>query len=303
MAPTPLPTSSVFPPKIALVVGSDPELAATVTTVLPDWTIERAPDNVAALALVERMPIQLVLTGSETSGNDDVELLRKIRRVRSHTRLIILTNESTPASVISAMRDRAFSYFSKPISQTSLSLMVQLAAEGPCWDDGIEVISATPAWIRLAVRCDKETAERLLQFFSEIADLPEPEKHDIGLAFREILLNAMEHGGQFDPNQYVEISYLRARHMVLCRVKDPGQGFSLDEILHAACANPPDDPLRHQTYRDAQGLRPGGFGVLVAKSLVDELIYSEKGNEVLLVKYFGFSQEPARGLQVPRSRP
>ena len=64
-----------------------------------------------------------------------------------------------------------------------------------------------------------------------------------------------------------------------------GETFSLDEIRHAAIANPPDDPIRHQSYRDAKGLRPGGFGVLLTKSLVDEVIYSEKGNEVLLVKY------------------
>lgn len=29
----------------------------------------------------------------------------------------------------------------------------------------------------------------------------------------------------------------------------------------------------------------GGFGVMLAKHLVDELIYAEKGNEVILVKY------------------
>jgi anti-sigma regulatory factor (Ser/Thr protein kinase) len=32
-------------------------------------------------------------------------------------------------------------------------------------------------------------------------------------------------------------------------------------------------------------MRPGGFGILLAKKLVDELIYNEKGNEVVLVKY------------------
>src|SRR5258707_8882577 len=103
--------------------------------------------------------------------------------------------------------------------------------------------------------------------------------------FVRCCLNAIEHGGRFDPNQYVEVSYLRARHMILCRVKDPGDGFSLDEVRHAAIANPPDDPIRHQSYRDELGLRPGGFGVLLTQKLVDELIYGEKGNEVLLVKY------------------
>src|SRR4030081_1755244 len=148
-----------------------------------------------------------------------------------------------------------------------------------CWDDGIEVVSATPDWIRLAARCDRKTADRLVQFFREIADLPDAEKYDVAIALREMLLNAIEHGGRLDPNQYVEVSYLRARHMVLCRVKDPGDGFSLDEIRHAAIANPPDDPIRHQSYRDELGLRPGGFGVLLTQKLVDELIYGEKGNE------------------------
>jgi len=32
-------------------------------------------------------------------------------------------------------------------------------------------------------------------------------------------------------------------------------------------------------------MRAGGYGVLMAKELVDELIYNEKGNDVLLIKY------------------
>jgi anti-sigma regulatory factor (Ser/Thr protein kinase) len=50
-------------------------------------------------------------------------------------------------------------------------------------------------------------------------------------------------------------------------------------------ANPPDDPIRHAAYREEHGMRAGGYGVLVARELVDELIYDEKGNDVLLIKY------------------
>ena len=105
------------------------------------------------------------------------------------------------------------------------------------------------------------------------------------MAFREMLINAIEHGGGLDPNQQVEISYLRARHMVTCRISDPGEGFTLDEIPHAAIANPDDDKLRHVEYREARGMRPGGFGVLLAQKLVDQLVYNEQGNEVMLIKY------------------
>ena len=33
------------------------------------------------------------------------------------------------------------------------------------------------------------------------------------------------------------------------------------------------------------GLRPGGFGLLLARKIVDEMMYSERGNEVLLIKH------------------
>ena len=249
------------------------------------WSVQHAPDNKTALALATATHFDLILTSETTSGKEDLELLRRIRSVRPHTRLIILTEESTPADVIASMRERAFSYFSRPFSLPSLADMVLTAAQEPCWDDGIEILSARPDWIRLLARCDLNTADRLIQFMHEIADLPEPEGDAVAMAFREILMNAIEHGGHFRPDQYVEISYVRAKHMVMCRVKDPGEGFTLDEIKHAAVANPDDDPAGHVAYREAKGMRPGGYGVLLAQKLVDELIYGEKGNEVLLIKY------------------
>jgi anti-sigma regulatory factor (Ser/Thr protein kinase) len=281
------------PPRTALVVDADTRVEAVLKGALDPrhWSIQHASDNVAALAVAETSPCELVITSEKTSGKEDVQLLRKLRRVRPHTRLIILTDESTPADVLASMRAHAFSYFSKPLSYELLGYMIQLAAEGPCWDDGIEILSATPAWIRLAARCDLSTAERLVQFINEVAELPDNEKEDVATAFREILLNAIEHGGHFDPSLNVEIAYLRARHMVICRVKDPGQGFSLEEIRHTAMANPPDDPTRHDSYRQARGLRPGGYGVLIARHFVDDLIYDEKGNDVLLIKYLDVRSE------------
>jgi DNA-binding NarL/FixJ family response regulator/anti-sigma regulatory factor (Ser/Thr protein kinase) len=276
-----------FAVKNVLLVDADEEIRGLLSGVFKpgEWAIHHAPNNATALAMARVRAFDLILTSEKTSGRTDVELLRKIRVVRPHTRLIILTNESTPEDAIDAMRARAFSYFSRPYQLDVLADMVQKAVEGPCWDDGIEVLSATPEWIRVLVRCDRKTAERVLQFFNEIADLPEPESSAVGMAFREMLLNAIEHGGGLDPTKSVEIAYVRARHMVTCQINDPGPGFTLDEIPHAAIANPTDDPVRHEEYREAQGMRPGGFGVMLAQKMVDQLIYGQDGNEVLLVKY------------------
>lgn len=281
------PVGGPSPLKKILLIDADPEVRALIHELLDPaiWSVRHAADNKVALSMVDNAPFDLILTSAKTSGREDIELLRKIRLVRPHTRLIILTDESAPSSVIDSMREHAFSYFSRPFSLTALADMVHDAVEGPPWDDGIEVLSATPEWIRVLARCSIKTADRLIQFLHEVAELPEDEGNAVATAFREILLNAMEYGGGFQPEQWVEISYVRARHMVMCRVKDPGEGFSLDEIEHAAIADPDDDPLRHAAVREAKGLRPGGYGVLLAQKMVDELIYSEKGNEVLLVKY------------------
>ena len=279
--------TQLIPLRSALIVDAVSQVSAALCGVLSreEWNIVHASDNRSALRLVEARPFDLIITGTESTGKEDIDLLRKIRRVRPHVRLIILTDESTPADVVAAIRERAFSYFSTPFSTASFAEMVRSASTAPLWDDGIELVSATPEWISIIARCDMKTADRLVQFFQEISDLPFSEKEDVATAFREMLLNAIEHGGNFDPNQYVEVAYVRTSKLVMCRIKDPGQGFSLDEIHHAAVNNPSYDPIRHILFREARGLRPGGYGVLLTKHLVDELLYSEKGNEVLLIKY------------------
>ena len=276
-----------LPVRTALLVGEDSYIEEQLRGTLEPglWALQHATDNAAALAMAIRKNFDLILTSEKTSGREDVELLRKLRCTRPHTRLIILAEEGTPADVITSMREHAFSYFSKPFSPGALAAMIRRAIEEPCWDDGIDVVSATVEWIRISARCDLKTADRVLQFFDEIAELPNPERSAVGMAFREMLINAIEHGARMDPNKRVEISYLRARHMVTCQISDPGEGFTLDEIPHAAIANPANNPLHHLEYRDALGMRPGGFGVLLTQRLVDELVYNEQGNQVVLIKY------------------
>ena len=297
------PCSSALVTKTALLVPSGGETDELLTTVLASegWSIQRVTDNHQALARAKAEPFELIITGRKTLGIEDIEVLRKIRSARPHVRLIILTDEWTRGDVISAMREGAFSYFSAPFEVSEIAEMVRAAMAEPCWDDGIEVLSATPEWVTLTARCDVDTANRLVQFLHGVKDpsIPEADRDSVITAFREILINAMEHGAQFDPSQHVEISFIRARRAIACRVKDPGQGFSLEELRQAAADRSPEDLFNRTRVRFDQGLRPGGFGILLAKKLVDELIYSEKGNEVVLVKYL----DPAKQINELSSVP
>jgi len=275
------------PRRVALLVNSSPQINQLLRNLFTDygWDVEYVKDNRAALEAATRQAFDLIVTGERTSGKEDIELLRRLRMCRPHTRLIILADEYVPGDVLASIKERAFSYFSQPFSTERLAEIIRMATDEPYWDDGIEILSGTPEWIRLAVRCDLATANRLIQFYREASGLPEAETEEVSTAFREILLNAMEHGGKFDPSQHVEVAYVRTKRMILCKVKDPGEGFSLEELKHTAMGNPPDDPFRHMEEREARGLRPGGFGILMSRKLVDDLIYNEKGNEVLLIKH------------------
>jgi anti-sigma regulatory factor (Ser/Thr protein kinase) len=149
----------------------------------------------------------------------------------------------------------------------------------------IDVLSARANWVELAVPCTRDAADRLRSVMGHLdANLPEDVRESIGYAFRELVLNAVEWGGKLDPKRKVRISYLRAKRMLLYRIADPGPGFKMEGLDHAAISHP-DDPIEHMNVREQKGLRPGGFGILTVRANVDELIYNEKQNEVVFVKY------------------
>jgi anti-sigma regulatory factor (Ser/Thr protein kinase) len=133
------------------------------------------------------------------------------------------------------------------------------------------------------------TAERLLSFAKELSSkLPEDTRQEMMYALREILMNAMEHGAAFNPEQVVEVTAVRTARAMVFYVRDPGAGFRRDLVSHAATG---DDPTAHIEKREEEGIRAGGYGLLLAAGTVDELIYSEIGNEVLLIKYVKSADE------------
>ena len=275
-------------PKRILIVDDDPDVHQLLVAALQveGRQIDSAYNGLEGLERIRAAHYDLVMTDVNMPGLDGLELLERVHQVRPETKVVVMTVASTPENIIRAIRDRAFSYFSKPFTINAVSEMAARALAATTSDDEIEVISARPNWLGLRLRCKMETADRILQFLRELGmDLPRAEQENIATAFREILLNAIEHGGHSDPNKKVNIAYVRTARAVLYYVRDPGKGFSFDTLAHAAVSNPLDAPFEHTEVRERLGMRPGGFGILMTRELVDELIYSEAGNEVLLIKY------------------
>jgi CheY-like chemotaxis protein len=242
-------------------------------------------DGKSALDLIKSRNVDVLITDHILPGLDGIELLERARELRPELRAIVVTSHGSPDAVIGALDNQACDFLSKPVEVEDLRGAVRSAFErrGTC---KIEVISAKPDWIELRLPCDLKVVEPIQNFLTELeGDLPKETRDEIGSAFREMLNNAIEHGGGCDLSRQVRVKYIRFRSAILYSIEDPGQGFDIDEIQHAAFANPSDEPLRHMDIREEKGIRPGGFGIMLASQAIDELIFNEKHNELIFVKH------------------
>jgi DNA-binding response OmpR family regulator len=271
-----------------LMVDDDEDVHQFLTIALKDrgYYLESAYDGIEAFRKIESAHWDLVITDVIMPQMDGMELLGRVRRIRAEMPVVVITVDSTAEKIVSAIREHAFSWLQKPFTKFAVQAVVETALAAPRLANDIQVISASPRWLELRLRCDMKTAGRALHFLREMEHgLPEAERENVALAFRELLFNAVEHGGGNDPNVHITVTYTRAEGALLFRVRDPGPGFSFERLRHAAISNPAGSPAEHVLERASRGMRPGGFGIMLTRTLVDELLYNEAGNEALLIRY------------------
>src|ERR1035441_2118952 len=266
-----------------------------------DRTIRNAYGRSESLECLHSGLYDLVLAGQGPNGFDGLKLARQIHALQPDEKTIF-TGDSDPARVIRAIRARAYSYFHSPLPTVALADMVQQALDSAPAPDDILVVSARPEWITLAIRCQMDAADPATPLFRQLQRPrpplrlprrnpapPRQSREDGVAASRELLLTAIEHGGQYNPHKRVRASLLRTPKYIIVHIADPGKGFSLNALPHAAISNPADSPIHHVEVRAEAGKRPGGFGILMTRNMIDELVYNERGNTVLFVKYLDAS--------------
>ena len=247
---------------------------------------EYSAGNADALKRLRIRAFGVVITSADSAIDENLVLIEEMRSIRPALKCIVLAEHSTPDKVIAALRAHVFACFSPPFDSYEIANLARQAASDSKIGEDIEILSARPGWVSVRANSRLITADRLLTFAKELsAQLPEDAKQDVLQALREILLNAMEHGTAFNPDQSIEVTAIRTARAMVFRVRDPGAGFRQESLSHAASANASDDPTAHIKQRQEEGMRPGGYGLLLASGTVDELIYNEIGNEAVLIKY------------------
>jgi anti-sigma regulatory factor (Ser/Thr protein kinase) len=271
-----------------LVIGSDNPSAHAIgdSLSLAGIPLEYVAGPVGALQCIRTHSIGIVITSPTSSIEEDLALLNEMRLIRPAVKFIILAATSTPEGVIAALRAHVFACFTPPFDIQEIASIAREAASSDLRDDEISVLSARPGWVAIRANCRLLTAERLMTFARELSSqIDEHSRYEVLQGLREILLNAMEHGTAFNPQQMIDVTAVRTRRSIVFYVRDPGAGFRQELIRTDVVANPGEDPLAFMHKQQEEKQYSGGFGLLLARGTVDELLYSEIGNEALLIKY------------------
>jgi anti-sigma regulatory factor (Ser/Thr protein kinase) len=271
-----------------LVIAGDDALASSLEAhpALRGHIVDVCRSELATLRDVRRTAADVVITNPATPVRDTMAMVEELNRVRPGIRTILLAPELTDADVVGALKAQVFAAYTAPADPREIADMAATALKTEDWRRGIEVVSGLPTWMTLRVACGLVSADRITRFLTEWESaLPEDERNLLMTAFREMVLNAMEHGAQFDPGQVIEVTAARTDRAIVFHIRDPGPGFDRTRLAHAAKASDPDSVMSAMEKRESDGLRSGGFGMLIVRQVVDEMVYNERGNEVLLIKH------------------
>ncbi len=248
-----------------LVVDDDTTLRELFATLLQSdgFDVVRCNSGADAIQHLARRAFDLVVLDLWLPDISGLEVLAHFRGASKNSKFLIMTADSTPESLMRALKGQAYRYVHKPVSGQDFVELVRSAMSAPA-PHPIEVMSAKSDWLEFEISSTPDEVERLGSFMQYLqGDLDAELSDALNQAFQELALNAVEWGGNFDP----------------------GAGFRFQGLSHSAVSNPSSNPVEHVKIREEKGLRPGGLGLLMVRSIADELLFNEAQNEVLFVKY------------------
>jgi CheY-like chemotaxis protein/anti-sigma regulatory factor (Ser/Thr protein kinase) len=240
------------------------------------WTRQHRPDL-----------ILLDLMLPDVDGYNVCEDL-KLDRETNLIPVIMVTARDQHQDLVRGLQVGANVYLTKPFTGEQLNQAIDHAF---AWRHDLERCG-TEGEIHFQLQSDTQYLEELNHLLGSLflfSGLPEQHVRQLITAVRELGTNAIEWGHQKQVERILTVTYRIDPQKITIVIRDTGPGFDPANLPHAAAT---DDPLRHVAVRETLGLRDGGFGILMARGLVDELRYNDKGNEVRLVKYFTPQRRP-----------
>ena len=116
--------------KTLLVVDSDDEMRETLTAVLRrDYRVLRAATGEAALQMMQKEDVDLMLLEVDLPGISGFEVLKIVRENYPYVEVIVISNTKELDTAIEAMRHGAYHYIAKDLDPESVRTLFANAAE------------------------------------------------------------------------------------------------------------------------------------------------------------------------------
>src|SRR5512137_146881 len=117
--------------KISILIVDDEE---SVRDSLYNWFIEDgyrvecAENAKKALSMLENESFDIILADIKMPGMDGLEMLRRIKLLKSDSIVIVMTAFATVDTAVQALKDGAFDYVTKPFDPDDLSHLIRNAS-------------------------------------------------------------------------------------------------------------------------------------------------------------------------------
>ncbi|MBI3726540.1 response regulator [bacterium] len=242
------------------------------------------PDGQAALShLVSGGNYDLVITDINMPLLSGEELLREIKARLPSVPVVIITAVPDPDTIEECFKNDAYRFLRKPFTRDQLLTVVKAAlaeaASGPAQGE----VRSEDGWVELTAPSRQEYLDRFQEFCDAIlaSRLDEKARNELKIAVQELGQNAIEWGNKLDKGTTIRVAWKLLQDRVLIRIADEGRGFDPEAI-----PDPTLDPIATIEKREKDGKRPGGFGIHLARRIMDQVTWNERGNVVLLEKRF-----------------
>src|SRR5438034_9320536 len=176
--------------KKILVVEDDHAIRLLLTQLMKaaGYSVESAGDGVEGLQKLKKKKYDLMLLDIWMPRLNGLEVLAKLRDQPSRPKVIVMTADNTPETLLTAVREQAYHYLPKPFQPNVLEDLVRRALSAKADAAPIEVLSARPDWVELLVPCDMEVVDRIQSFLTHLeVGLPNEVRESVGRAFHELL--------------------------------------------------------------------------------------------------------------------
>jgi DNA-binding NtrC family response regulator len=113
-----------------LVIDDKESVLELMASILRDaHDVTTMADAAAAMELVAQRPFDVVLTDVRMPGATGFDVLAAVKRCGSDASVVMMTGFASIPDAVSAMRQGAFDYVSKPLEADEVSLVVSRAVE------------------------------------------------------------------------------------------------------------------------------------------------------------------------------